>query len=113
MATFTSALRVRARPAGDRRAPLPLRAARAGAGRHDVRVVAAGDRGEGAGLGDAGGFEDLPVEAEAEHRPPAPAIREVALEPPALLVDDRDGVAGAIETDREFSTQPPAPDHDD
>ena len=63
-------------------------------GDQDVRVVAVGDRGESAGLLDAGLHQPVAVEADAGDRLAGEALPE-AVERLGPLVDDGDGVAGA------------------
>ena len=60
-------------------------------GAQDVGVVAARDRRERLGLGDAGRLEVVAVEPEADHGG-AGEVRRQAAERPGVLVDDRDGV---------------------
>ena len=82
------------------------------AGRHDVGVVAAGDRGDGVGFLDARLDEDVAVEAETDDRRAAEALGE----PPERLgplVDDRDRMAVLLQQARELAAHAPAPHDDD
>ena len=65
-------------------------------GRDDVGVVAAGDRGEGVGAVDAGGLEDVAVEADAGDLGAAESRAEAA-ERVLVGVDHRHGVVAVLE----------------
>ena len=81
-------------------------------GDQDVGVVAAGDRGHGAGLLDAGLDQAVAVEPDALHRPSG-EVRAQAVERLGPAVDDGDGVAVLEEGDAERRSDPPAPDDHD
>ena len=61
--------------------------------RHDVGVVAAGDRDERVGLADAGLFEHVAIEAQS-HDPTGMVAWRIVVERLRALVDDGDIVAG-------------------
>ena len=63
------------------------------AGGEDVRVVAAGDRGDGAGALDAGLDQVVAVEAEADDLLAAEVLGQALAERVGVLVDDGDRVA--------------------
>ena len=80
-------------------------------GADDVGVVAAADRGEGAGGVDAGVEQRLPVEAEAGHL----AAGEVRAEPAeglGVLVDDRDAVPDLLQPAGDGGADAAAAHHD-
>src|SRR5439155_20291305 len=76
----------------------------------DVRVVAAGHRGQRVGLADAGLLQVVAVEAETEDRPTGEALGEPA-KGVAVLVDDGHRVAVALERQGQLGAHPPATHH--
>ena len=83
------------------------------AGGEDVRVVAAGHRGDGAGALDAGLDEVVAVEAEAHDLLAAEVLGQALAERVGVLVDHRHRVAIALEAQGELAAHPPASDDDD
>ena len=82
------------------------------AGHEDVRVVAVGDRGHGAGLLDAGLPQVVAVEAEADDPLSGEPGREPA-EGGRPLVDDGDAVTRLLEGACELTADPSTADDDD
>ena len=82
------------------------------AGHEDVRVVAVGDRGERAGPLDAGGDQDVAVEADA-HEGLAREVLGESTEGRWLAVDHRHGVTLTHEGGGQTGTDPTTPDDDD
>ena len=80
-------------------------------GADDVGVVAAADRGEGAGGVDAGVEQGLPVEAEAGHLA-AGELRAQPAEGLGVLVDDRDAVADLLQPAGDGGADASAAHHD-
>ena len=78
---------------------------------HDVRVVAIGDRGERAGVLDAGVLQRVTVVTDAGDLEPG----EIGMEPPegaGAPVDDRHAVAHLFELQGELTTDSPAAHND-
>ena len=83
------------------------------AGGQDVGVVAAGDRHQRRGPGEAGRVEHVAVEAGPHHVGAGPVLGQPLLEGPLVAVDDRDRVACLLQAHRELRPDPTASNHDD